>query len=210
MKKILAFASGCALLAACATQTQVDGERPKVSQKDLDQITAVLKRDFKARGQATMDRVELDEVQRLCNLHNDNPPQAQARAIEAKLLGEIPFPAGSLVGDWKAGEKIAQNGRGAMWSDKAGAPAGGSCYNCHELSPKEPNHGTIGPSLRGFGKVRGNTPEMQRYVYGKIWNAKAYNACTHMPRMGASRTLTEQQIKDLVALLLDPASPVNQ
>jgi hypothetical protein len=31
-----------------------------------------------------------------------------------------------------------------------------------------------------------------------------------MPRLGYSGTLTEQQIKDLVGLLLDPASPVNQ
>ena len=29
-------------------------------------------------------------------------------------------------------------------------------------------------------------------------------------RLGASGTLTPEQIKDLVALLLDPASPVNQ
>jgi hypothetical protein len=31
-----------------------------------------------------------------------------------------------------------------------------------------------------------------------------------MPRLGASGTLTPEQIKDLVGLLLDPASPVNQ
>jgi hypothetical protein len=31
-----------------------------------------------------------------------------------------------------------------------------------------------------------------------------------MPRLGHSGTLTEEQIKDFTALLLDPASPVNQ
>jgi sulfur-oxidizing protein SoxX len=31
-----------------------------------------------------------------------------------------------------------------------------------------------------------------------------------MPRFGYAGALTEQQIKDLVALLLDPNSPVNQ
>ena len=46
---------------------------------------------------------------------------------------------------------------------------------------------------------------MQRYVYGKIYNAKAYNLCSQMPRLGYSGTLTPEQIKDLVALLLDPA-----
>ena len=88
--------------------------------------------------------------------------------------------------------------------------AGGSCYNCHQLSPAEASYGTIGPSLLAFGKVRGNTTEVQRYVYGKIYNAKAYNLCSQMPRLGASGTLTPEQIKDLVALLLDPASPVNK
>src|SRR5207302_71441 len=104
----------------------------------------------------------------------------------------------------------AHGARGLNWNDKPGDPAGGSCYNCHELSPKELSHGTIGPSLRGFGKTRGTGPEVQRYVYGKIYNAKAYNACSQMPRLGASGTLTAAQIKDLVALLLDPASPVNE
>ena len=68
----------------------------------------------------------------------------------------------------------------------------------------------IGNSLRRFGKLRGNTAATQKYVYGKIYNAKAFNLCSNMPRFGHSGTLTEAQIKDLVALLLDPSSPVNK
>jgi sulfur-oxidizing protein SoxX len=173
-------------------------------------VTKVLQRDFHARGQAKMDRVVQDGLQRLCTETHDKPPEALARALEADQLKTIVYPQGSLMGDWKRAEKIAQNGRGAMWSDKPGEPAGGSCYNCHQLSPAEASYGTIGPSLRGLGKVRGNGIEAQRYVYGKIYNAKAYNACSQMPRLGHSGTLTAEQIKDLVALLLDPASPVNQ
>ena len=149
-------------------------------------------------------------IQRTCNLHQDNPPASVAQRLEQAQLKAIPFPEGSLIGDWKAGEKIAQNGRGAMWSDKPGVQEGGSCYNCHQISPKEEAFGTIGPSLAGFGKTRGNRPEIQQYTYGKIYNAKAYNACSQMPRLGYAGTLTEQQIKDLVALLLDPESPVNK
>jgi sulfur-oxidizing protein SoxX len=174
------------------------------------EVEKVLQRDFHARGQATMDRVVQDGLQRLCTESKDRPPADVAKRMEADQMRTIAFPSGSLIGDWKKGEEIAQSGRGATWSDKAGAPAGGSCYNCHQLSPQEESHGTIGPTLRGFGKTRGNGPDMQRYVYGKIYNAKAYNACSHMPRLGYSGTLTEQQIKDLVGLLLDPASPVNQ
>jgi sulfur-oxidizing protein SoxX len=62
----------------------------------------------------------------------------------------------------------------------------------------------------GFGKLRGNSEAIQRYTYGKIWNAQAYSACSNMPRFGHNGILTEAQIKDLTALLLDPASPVNQ
>jgi len=209
MKKTVLLLPAAAALVACATPVPV-GERPKLSAGDLDQVNAVLKRDFHARGQASMERVQLDELQRACNLHADNPPPELARKLEEAQLQAIRFPEGGLIGDWKAGERIAQSGRGAMWSDKPGVQEGGSCYNCHQISPKVAAFGTIGPSLAGFGKMRGNRPEIQRYVYGKIYNAKAYNACSQMPRLGASGSLTEQQIKDLVGLLLDPASPVNQ
>ena len=174
------------------------------------EVTEVIQRDFKPRGQATMDRVPQDAVQRICTETNDRPPAELAKRLEADQMKTIAFPSGNLMGDWKRAEKVAQSGRGSMWSDKPGAPAGGSCYNCHQISPEETSYGTIGPSLLGFGKKRGNGPEMQRYVYGKVYNAKAYNMCSQMPRLGYAGTLTEDQIKDFVGLLLDPASPVNR
>jgi len=173
-------------------------------------VQKVLQRDFKARGQATMDRVVQDGVQRVCTESNDRPPAELAKQLEADQMKTIAFPQGSLIGDWKNGERIAQNGRGLQWTDQASAAAGGSCYNCHQLAPQEASYGTLGPSLLRFGATRGNGPDMQRYVYGKIYNAKAYNLCSQMPRLGHSGTLTPEQIKDLVGLLLDPASPVNK
>jgi L-cysteine S-thiosulfotransferase len=173
-------------------------------------IQKVLQRDFHARGQATMDRVVQDGVQRVCTESNDRPPAELAKQMEADQLKTIAFPQGSLIGDWKNGERIAQSGRGLQWTDAAGAAGGGSCYNCHQLSPQEASYGTLGPTLLRFGATRGSGPEMQRYVYGKIYNAKAYNLCSQMPRLGTTGTLTSEQIKDLVGLLLDPASPVNK
>ena len=173
-------------------------------------VQKLMQRDFHARGQAGMDRVVQDGVQRVCTESGDQPPAGLAKSLEADQMKSIVYPSGSLMGDWKRGESIAQNGRGLQWTDKPGDAAGGSCYNCHQLSPQEASFGTLGPSLRQFGKLRGNGQEMQRYVYGKIYNAKAYNLCSQMPRLGLSGTLTEEQIKDLVALLLDPGSPVNQ
>ena len=183
---------------------------PAMAQPAGREIEKVMQRDFHPRGQATMDRVVQDGVQRVCTEANDRPPAELAKALEADEMKRIAFPQGSLLGDWKRGETIAQSGRGMTWNDKPGEAAGGSCYNCHQLSPQELSYGTIGPSLRGFGRTRGNGADVQRYVYGKIYNAKAYNLCTHMPRLGASGTLTPEQIKDLVGLLLDPASPVNE
>jgi len=49
-----------------------------------------------------------------------------------------------------------------------------------------------------------------KYTWGKIYNAKAFNACTNMPRFGHAGILTQDQMKDIMALLLDPNSPVNQ
>ena len=195
--RILALAVLVIALPAAAEPTPAD-------------VQKVLQRDLHPRGQAGMDRLNQDAVQRACTESRDQPSAGVAKSLEGEQMKTIAFPEGSLIGDWKKGEAIAQSGRGMTWNDKAGEPAGGSCYNCHELSPREMSHGTVGPSLKGFGKTRGSGSDVQRYAYGKIYNAKAYNLCTQMPRFGASGTLTPQQIKDLVGLLLDPASPVNE
>jgi sulfur-oxidizing protein SoxX len=180
---------------------------PAYADQDVEKV---LLRDFQPRGQATMDRVLQDGLQRLCTETGNKPPAEVAKVLEADQMKAIAFPSGSLIGDWRRGEKIAQGGRGMTWSDKPGTPADGSCYNCHQLSPTELSYGTLGPSLLGFGKTRGNSAEVQRYAYGKIFNAKAYSLCSTMPRLGHSGTLTPEQIKDLVGLLLDPTSPVNR
>jgi sulfur-oxidizing protein SoxX len=174
---------------------------------NADALT-MMRADFKARGMATADRLVPDELQTLCNQTGNAPPANKAAAMEAAQIAGVTIPA-ALMGDWRAGEKLAQSGKGQSWSDRAGEPGGGSCYNCHQIGPKETSFGTIGPSLFQFGKIRGNSPEIQKYTYSKIWNAKATNLCSSMPRFGHAGALTADQIKDLVALLLDPESPVN-
>ncbi|MCX7897302.1 MAG: sulfur oxidation c-type cytochrome SoxX [Rhodocyclaceae bacterium] len=171
----------------------------------------IIKRDFMPRGQAGIDRLAEDGVQAICNRTGNKPPQEIAKVLEADQMATIKWPAdGKLMGDWKRGEQIAQSGRGFTWSDQPGLPVGGNCYNCHQIGPQELAYGTVGPSLLHFGKLRGYGPDMQKYVFAKIYNAKAFNLCSEMPRFGRIGALTEQQIKDLVALLLDPESPVNK
>jgi sulfur-oxidizing protein SoxX len=173
---------------------------------------AMMKSSFKAHGQATLARLDQDETQRLCSEYAGRPlPAPIVERIQKANLATIRYPGdNNLVGDWKAGEKIAQSGQGFQYSDDPKGPAGANCYACHQLSPKELSYGTIGPSLYHFGKLRGYTDETRRYAWQKIYNAEAFAACSSMPRFGYHGILTEQQIRDVVALLVDPASPVNQ
>ena len=201
MKKIIIAATLTTL--AAATACAEDDYRA--------QAVAVFQKDFQNRGQALTDRVAEDGLQTICNRTGNTPPEALRKQMEADQLAGVKFPAdGKLMGDWKKGESLAQSGRGFTWSDKPGLPVGGNCYNCHQINPKETAYGTVGPSLLGYGKIRGNTPDMQKYVFSKIYNAKAFNLCSEMPRFGHVEALRPEQIKDLVALLLDPESPVNK
>ena len=177
-----------------------------------DAATAVMKASFKERGQAKLDRLNQDKAMALCTEHASKPlPKKLATEIETENIKAIPFPAdGKFLGDWKAGERVAQSGVGKQFSDNPDNPSGGNCYACHKLDPKELSYGTIGVSLYQFGKLRGYSNDIAKYAYGKIYNAQAYSACSNMPRFGHNKILTETQIKDLVALLMDPESPVNK
>lgn len=198
--------------AAFATATLLGASLPAAADAEhRAKALEIIKRDFQPRGQAGVDRLAEDGLQAICNRTGNKPPEYIAKQMEADQLAAIKFPAdGKLVGDWKEGEKIAQSGRGFTWTDNPGLPVGGNCYNCHQISPKELSYGTVGPSLYRFGKIRGSGADMQKYVYTKVFNAKAYNVCSEMPRFGHVGALNEQQIRHLVALLLDPESPVNK
>jgi sulfur-oxidizing protein SoxX len=189
---------------------------------ELDRIAAqVAKASFRDQGMVKVDRLVQDDANRECSAADvaGRPiDPAIAKTIEAANLKTIKWPTdGKFLGDWKAGEQIAQSGRGLTWSDDAKVANGGNCYNCHQITKEEISFGTIGPSLYQYGKMRGvtdpNNPAAKpivEYTWGKIWNAKAYNACSNMPRAGHGGILTEQQVKHIVALLLDPQSPVNK
>jgi sulfur-oxidizing protein SoxX len=193
-------------LTACASMQQSN-------EQTHAKAVAMMKASFKEQGQAKLDRLDQDEVQRACSDVHDGKTLSkdEAAAIEKAQLASIKYPAdGKYLGDWKAGERIAQTGVGMQYSDDPKAATGGNCYACHQLTKAELSYGTIGPSLYNFGKVRGFTPDMQKYAYGKVYNSQAFSACSSMPRFGHSRILSEAQIKDVVALLMDPESPVNK
>lgn len=156
-------------------------------------------------------RIDQDEPQRLCSVHRNDPPKEVAEGIMAAAKASMIYPAdGRFMGDWKKGERGSLSGYGFRMRDDPKRLAGGNCYACHQLSPKEISYGTLGPSLLGYGKIKGNTPEVQKEVYEKIFNTQAMLACSNMPRFGLNKVLTPEAIRDYVAYLLDPDSPVNK
>lgn len=212
-KITLSMLAAAAVVAGCATAP---------GSVDLDQLTAnIVKASFRDKGIVKASVLNTDETNKACSAADvaGKPlDEKTAKAIEATNLKTVKWPAsGKFLGDWKEGEKLAQSGRGLTWTDKADTPNGGNCYNCHQISKEEISFGTIGPSLYNYGKIRGvvdpnsaAAKPMVEYTWGKIWNSKAYNACSNMPRAGHMGILNESQVAHIVALLLDPKSPVNQ
>jgi sulfur-oxidizing protein SoxX len=214
MKNFRLLASGlmvAAVLAGCATP-------PSPAEMDAKASQAI-KSSFRDQGIAKTDRLNQDLGLSACSA--DKPPSdAVADQIMAEALKSVKWPAGGqYLGDWRAGERLAQDGRGMTWTDTSTDPKsnGGNCYNCHQIDKKEISYGTIGPSLWNYGKNRGvtdpaapATAPIVQYTWVKLWNSKAYSACSNMPRFGHKNLLDEQQLRDIMALLLDPKSPVNQ
>lgn len=191
------------LLAGCANMMYT----PPSEQETL----AVIRAGFKDRGIAKVDRLNQSELQSACSKYHNNPPKDVRERLEKAAATTVKYPTdGQWLGDFKQGERIAQTGVGLQWSDSAKTVNGGNCYACHELSKQEISFGNIGPSLYNYAKVRGTGEESLRYTWSKIWNTHAYNACSQMPRFGDAGILTEEQIKHVMALLLDPNSPVNK
>jgi sulfur-oxidizing protein SoxX len=208
---VFAASAAALLLAGCASA-------PTPAELDA-QARQMMKASFRDQGIAKAERLNQDLGQQACS--TDKPPSDEVAAqITSQALATMKWPTGGqYIGDWREGEKLAQSGRGMTWSDPSDATKdnGGNCYNCHQIDKKEVSYGTIGPSLWNYGKLRGvndvaapvSAPIVQ-YTWGKLWNSKAYAACSNMPRFGHMKVLDEQQIRNLMALLLDPKSPVNQ
>jgi sulfur-oxidizing protein SoxX len=214
MKLHISIAATGVLLASCSTL-------PPAGELDKRAAEAI-QTSFREQGIAKLDRIRQDLAQAACS-GDKAPDQATAERIMADARASVKWPAGGwYIGDFREGERIAQSGRGMTWTDASAAPSanGGNCYNCHQISKAEISFGTIGPSLLAYGRTRGITavsditaPTAQpiiEYTWMKLYNARSYSACSTMPRFGHRGLLDENQMRHLMALLLDPRSPVNQ
>ncbi len=201
-------AAACLLLAGGAS---AQGWGPGADDKSFAEM---LRTGFRNAGTVTVDRLVQDETQAFCSdpaIANSAAGAKRAEQLEAANLASVKWPAdGKFLGDWRAGERIAQSGRGLTWTDGANQANGGNCYNCHQISPAEISHGTLGPSLHNYGKLKGSDEQALRDAWAKIYNSKASNACSNMPRAGHMGILKEKDIQDLMALLFAPDSPVNR
>ena len=175
----------------------------------------MVREDFTAPSPGLLKRLEQDKAQQLCSkIGGAALTQEEAAEVVKLSRASIQYPAsGKLVGDWKIGDKLAHDGAGDRIQGgrlEKRKENGGLCQNCHALAPGEINVGNVGPSLTGYGVQRGNSEAIARLTYERIYNGWVYVPCSNMPRLGATRHLTPDQITHLVAFLIDPQSPINR
>ncbi|MFN4159152.1 MAG: sulfur oxidation c-type cytochrome SoxX [Gemmobacter sp.] len=176
-----------------------------------EKVEAVIAEAFKDAPEDVRGRYVQDETMAVCTEYRDNPPDELWNAILEREQANIKYPEdGNLYGDWKVAMKEANNGYGWRMRDDPTRVVGGNCYACHQLAPSEVAYGNLGPSLMGYGKDREIDAEFIKATYEKIYNAQSVLPCSQMPRLGANGFLTPEQVRDYVAMLLDPESPVNE
>ena len=175
-------------------------------------VDLAVRESWRAVSPDWRERLVQDKTMRECSVARNKPPPALAAAITAREKETVVYPEdGNFLGDWKKGEELAQSGYGLRFSDyPAARENGGNCYACHQLDSNELSYGTLGPSLQRYGKTRKFAAAEAKTLYERIYNPQSQTACAHMPRFGANKVLTIEQIKDIVALLMDPESPINK
>jgi sulfur-oxidizing protein SoxX len=202
-----ALALGIAPTLAMSPALAQDKEPAKVDRAAFDKMLAD---GFAKAPEDWRKKMVLDETQRLCTETRNQPDNKQAAALLEREAANVKFPAdGVYLGDVKAGYKVANTGTGGQFSDEPGTYVGGNCYACHQMDPKEVSYGTLAPSLTGYGKTHQGEAAYKE-VWKKIYNSQSVVPCSNMPSFGSHAILAEQQIKDVMAYLLSPDSPVNK
>ncbi|MFZ5693474.1 MAG: sulfur oxidation c-type cytochrome SoxX [Pseudomonadota bacterium] len=206
MNKVSFAIVAAAVIAGSAALAQ---QKPAVPPGAAD---AAIKAAFPGAPEQFIPRLSQDETMKQCSAAHNNPSKDVADAIQKREKATIEYPAdGKFIGDWKKGEALAQSGYGMRFTDYPPTRAnGGNCYACHQITKQEVSYGTLGPSLYQYGKLRDFKDAEVKAVYEKIYNSHAALPCSNMPRFGTNKVLTIEQIKDAVALLMSPDSPVNK
>ena len=149
---------------------------------------------------------------RCCSQYRNVPPKAVADAIVAREKAAIVYPAdGKLMGDWKKGEKLAQSGYGWRFTDYPPRAAERRQLLCLPPARRQ------GAELRHAGAEPAGVRQDPQDSPRPTSRPSTSGSTTRMPRSRA-RTCPAwgqqvpyvDQIKDLVAYVMSPESPVNK
>jgi L-cysteine S-thiosulfotransferase len=212
-----AFAAGTTCLATLVVVIGAHRALPRPASP----VDAVIAASWSAPSAHTRLWAQQDLTQRECTLYGNRPPDREAVAIMEREWRAIVYPAdGVIFGDWQRGAELARNSGTAGPGAGQGArmAIGGLCAACHELehgnvsnprvaTPSMPDK--AGPALTGYGRNRSNAASEAKLLYEQIYSSNAVIACSIMPRFGSHNVLSPEQIRDIVAYLLSPESPVN-
>src|SRR5687767_4654592 len=121
---VIVFITGCATGPDEATTRQL--------------AEKMVKKSFTAPAPELLQRLDQDRAQQICSkIGNAKLTQEEAAVVVKLSRSSFKYPAsGKLVGEWKAGEKLAHDGagdriqRGQLEKRKEN---GGLCQNCHAL-----------------------------------------------------------------------------
>ncbi|MGE3643119.1 MAG: sulfur oxidation c-type cytochrome SoxX [Beijerinckiaceae bacterium] len=205
---IFALSLAVAAAAFAPALAQDKGPQIKVDQAKIEAAYADMFKE--AKGEWAKRPIQ-DAEQKLCSQTRNQLSDADFKKMQAAQAKTVKYPKdGKVIGDWRSGEKIAQSGFGGRFNDRPNTINGGNCYACHQMSKKELSYGTLGPSLVEYGKSRDYSEKEAKLTYAKIYNSWSVQPCSNMPRFGFHNFLSEQQIKDVVALLFAKDSPVNK
>jgi L-cysteine S-thiosulfotransferase len=174
----------------------------------------VIKASFRDQGIAKVDRLNQDLGQSACST-DTAPPDAVVAAIEKEALDEA--SAGQPTTSWAtgAGERIAQSGRGMTWTDRSAATAG-QRRQLLQLPPDRRPRSRTARSARACTTTARTAASPDRptrsprviveYTWGKLWNARLQRLLEHAP-LRPRRPARREQLRHLMALLLDPRRP---
>ncbi|MFZ9060958.1 MAG: sulfur oxidation c-type cytochrome SoxX, partial [Steroidobacteraceae bacterium] len=109
------------VLAACAV--------PALAEVPTANLPAAALESFRPQDPAWAARLVPADTQATCIRSRNLPEGEEAAALLKRETDSVRFPAdGKLLGVWRRGEAIAQNGRGLQHSDAPGTVVGGNCY----------------------------------------------------------------------------------
>ncbi len=134
---------------------------PALAQQKPSQATieAYVKSTFGKASPEWVARITPDESLAVCNATRNNVSSAQSDAIIKRELAKVVYPAdGKLLGDWKKGYAVANNGRGGQFSDPPGRWRAATASPAINSIPRRSATGRSAPASPPMARTGNTTP----------------------------------------------------